>query len=288
MGGAFLPHRDKRARGFWSDADKLEPINVLELKAVLHGLIALCSEFSAVRRPILIHVDNMTAVTCLRNFGGTHSPKCNEMTLQIWEWAEQNRIWLSSTHIAGIDNLEADSLSRSRETLSKNKFNVSEWGLCPRVFAGLAEWFQEPSFDLFASAHNAKYERFASWKADASACKIDAFPILGSDLNLYAFWAFLPSAQSVEKGGGGRGHRDPDRSVLSHRFLVPASPQPPSLSHFEPVTDVLLLLLSRNLYHQSGQQDELGRLLQLFPAPVAAKDALDSDISQMNSSLSLT
>lgn len=32
--GAFLPHRDKRDRGLWSDADKLEHINVLELKAV--------------------------------------------------------------------------------------------------------------------------------------------------------------------------------------------------------------------------------------------------------------
>lgn len=71
-----------------------------------------------------MHVDNMTAVAYLRNLGGTFSPKCYEITLQIWEWAEQNRIWLSSTHFAGIDNLEADSLSRNRETLSKNKFNV--------------------------------------------------------------------------------------------------------------------------------------------------------------------
>ena len=35
--GAFLPHRDKRDRGLWSVADKLEHINFLELKAVLEG-----------------------------------------------------------------------------------------------------------------------------------------------------------------------------------------------------------------------------------------------------------
>jgi hypothetical protein len=98
----------------------------------------------------------MTAVAYIRQFGGTHSFQCNEITLQIWEWAEERNNWLSSTHIAGVENTEADRLSRGRITDGQTRANVTEWGLNSEVFHQIWEFFAKPDVDLFASALNAK------------------------------------------------------------------------------------------------------------------------------------
>ena len=61
-------------QGFWSPEEQLLHINVLELKAVLMGLVTLCHQFQ--NSHILIHIDNTTAVSYINHMGGTHSINC--------------------------------------------------------------------------------------------------------------------------------------------------------------------------------------------------------------------
>ena len=44
--------------------------------------------------------------------GGTHSLLCNQVASQIWHWSIERNIWLSATHIAGVENVVADKASR--------------------------------------------------------------------------------------------------------------------------------------------------------------------------------
>ena len=37
--------------------------------------------------------------------------KCNEMAVQIWEWAYENNLWLSAAYVRRKKNIEADPMS---------------------------------------------------------------------------------------------------------------------------------------------------------------------------------
>ena len=66
--GAVIPSAGTHAQGIWSPVDKQEHINILELKAVLLGLKHLCHLLSD--QHIQLHIDSMTAVNYIKNFGG--------------------------------------------------------------------------------------------------------------------------------------------------------------------------------------------------------------------------
>ena len=57
---------------------------------------------------IQLKLDNLTAITYINKMGGTHSPKCNHVTQQIWEWAVAQDIWLSAAYIPGDSNVVVD------------------------------------------------------------------------------------------------------------------------------------------------------------------------------------
>lgn len=186
--GAYLPKLDLRASGVWSSEEQELHINVLELKAVLLGLESLCQSMKDVH--ILLHIDNMTAVAYVRQFGGTHSIPCNEVALNIWNWAEIRNIWLSSTHIEGVNNTEADRLSRGRISAAKTRSNITEWSIHPEICNQLWDDVEKPDVDLFASAVNAKCTKYVSWTAEADAWKVDAFSFSWTDIYFYAFPPF--------------------------------------------------------------------------------------------------
>jgi hypothetical protein len=187
--GAYLPKLELRASGVWTPEEQNLHINVLELKAVWLGLEMLCQHMN--NQHILIHIDNMTAVAYIREFGGTHSLQCNETAQLIWEWAEVRNNWLSSTHIAGVENTEADRLSRGRITEGQKRASITEWGQNTQVCRHIWENFKKPDVDLFASALNAKCKKFVSWTADADAWKIDAFSFSWNNIYFYAFPPFV-------------------------------------------------------------------------------------------------
>ena len=93
---------------------------------------------------------------------------CNTLTQQLILWCKSRKIWITSCHIAGKDNVEADILSR------KINDNI-EWTLDQDSFDDICIKFGNPSIDLFASRINKKLPRYISFLPDAEAVAINAF-----------------------------------------------------------------------------------------------------------------
>ena len=170
-----------RTYGHWSAEEKeLEHCNFLELKAILFGLQSLCHDIHNTH--IRIRSDNSTAVACVNKCGSVKEALLG-VTIEIFDWATSRNNHLSAAHIRGVDNEEADSLSRVA--------NVdTEWSLFPSVFGRLASVFGSPKVDMFASRINSKLESYFSWHPDPSALITDAFTVCWADFYGYAFPPF--------------------------------------------------------------------------------------------------
>ena len=55
--------------------------------------------------------------------GSCRSIDCDKITKSIWDWAIKRRLWLSSAHIPGRLNIEADEESRKAELRTEWKLN---------------------------------------------------------------------------------------------------------------------------------------------------------------------
>ena len=75
---------------------------------------------------------------------GGRKKKFSTLTKMILLWCIDCNIILSSAHIAGLENLTADRLSRDR---NKDK----EWKLDIDIFHQISYNFGVPCIDLFAS-----------------------------------------------------------------------------------------------------------------------------------------
>ena len=93
--------------------------------------------------------------------GGIKSHDCNDIAVQIWEWCSRRNIWISSSHIPGSKNVEADKESRNNDS--------TEWSLSMTVYNDLAEIGGPFQIDLFASRLNFKIPDYVSWKPDPGA-----------------------------------------------------------------------------------------------------------------------
>ena len=51
------------------------------------------------------------------------SEKCNQLAVEIWNWCISNNLYISAEHVRGVNNVEADYISR-------NQNNSGEWSLC--------------------------------------------------------------------------------------------------------------------------------------------------------------
>ena len=96
--------------GTWIPDEKLMPINVLEMKAIL---LALKSFVKTNHKHIKIIPDNTTAIHCINKMGTSHSMECHHQVLKIWEWAIINKNHLSAAHIPGKLKTVAENESRS-------------------------------------------------------------------------------------------------------------------------------------------------------------------------------
>ena len=56
--------------------------------------------------------DNGPFVSYINKQGGTHSPTCNKLTIEVWEIYIQHLSHLSAAHIPGKHNVIADLASR--------------------------------------------------------------------------------------------------------------------------------------------------------------------------------
>ena len=149
--------------------DALTHINVLELTAAHFALLHLAADAKGIH--IQLKLDNL---------GGTHSPECNQVAQQIWEWAVERGICLSAAYIPGESNVVADFHSRC---FHENK----EWALKVSVFDLLSPTYGSPGIDLFNSSRNAKLPIYISWLLDQLAYAVDAFTVSWQDLNFMLF-----------------------------------------------------------------------------------------------------
>ena len=123
--GAVVQDTALTAGGLFTENKKQLHINVKEMLAILFSPKSFCKLDHYTH--IKVMTDNMTAVSYVREMGGTHSAACNDVACKIWEWAKEKNIWLTIAHVPGVENVDADRESR-------HFHKETEWQLRPTVF----------------------------------------------------------------------------------------------------------------------------------------------------------
>ena len=118
---------------------------------------------------VLIWMDNSSAVTYINHMGGTRSTVLAEIAIQFWTWALQRGIILKARHIAGVENVTADKMSR---IIVRDR---SDWKLNPVIFSRISSLWGPLHVDMFATRLSTLLPRFFSWKPEPQAEATDAF-----------------------------------------------------------------------------------------------------------------
>ena len=177
--------------GLFSEEEKDYHINVLETKAVLFGLSALCGHIQ--NQHIKVLADNTATVGAINNMGSSKSSTLHSKIIEIWDWVLSRQNWLTASHIPGILNVEADEESRKNET-------KTEWKLNSEVFNSLSHSLHfVPTIDLFASRINTQLPRFFAFRPDPDAEAINAFSMTWTKLKCYAFPPFICIDRVLQK-----------------------------------------------------------------------------------------
>ena len=167
--------------GPWTEQEKQQHINVLEMISSKLALLAYCK--NSVNMHIRIMSDNTTAVAYINHMGGVKSPQCNKIAKEIWTWAERNQNWISAAHIPGIENVIADKNSRI--------FSYSsEWMLSDKIFKQITDIYGTPEIDMFASRLNYRLPKYVSWKPDPGSIAVDAFSTNWTNIYILCFPPF--------------------------------------------------------------------------------------------------
>ena len=261
--------------GRWAQEETYDThINVLELKAAFLGLQSFRNILK--NRHVLIQMDNTTSVAFVRNMGVTHSSKCNSIAINIWEWCQQNNIWLSATHVPGIENIEADRESRNFVN------NNTEWSLQDRYFEKITKMFGTPDIDLFASRTNNKLPVYFAWRPDPGAIGIDAFCQEWNFTLMYAFPPFSIITRKLQK------IEESKATVILIVPSWPAQPWFPRVLHML-IRKPLLLPTSRKiltLAHNLEMIHPLWRKLKLIACLVPGEPSKQKEFLRQHKTLS--
>ncbi len=142
---------------------------------------------------VLVQSDNTTEVSYVKKMGGTKHSLRNQITLDLWNFAIEHNIWLSISHIPGLDNYRTDNASRVI-------YNPrTEWALDSKVFEEIVKDLGQVDIHMFASAINHKLDSYVAWQPDPNALHIDAFTLNWEGKNLYIFPPFSLMASVVHK-----------------------------------------------------------------------------------------
>ena len=175
--------------GRWAMSEAREHINYLGLLACFMALKSFLPNSQNVH--CLVELDNTTAVACLNNMGST-KVKLYDLTREIWIWCSQRKIWLTATHLPGVQNQLADRESRV--------FNDdTEWALDLDVFESIENQYGILDIDLFASRLNHKIEPYVSWRPDPNAKAINAFTLNWGQFCAYMFPPFSVLGAVLQK-----------------------------------------------------------------------------------------
>lgn len=134
----------------------------------------------------------MVAMHYINNMGG-RIPELNLLARDIWFWCIARNIWISASHIPGIDNVEADRLSR---TINDDL----EWKLNETTFLKICQIFHlKEGIDLFASRLNYQLERYVSFLPDPEAVCVNAFSFPWKNIFFFIFPPFSMLRKVLQK-----------------------------------------------------------------------------------------
>ncbi|XP_071138893.1 uncharacterized protein [Mytilus edulis] len=172
-------HMDSQiVQGTWSEIQKTQHINCLELEAVLKTIQHFLPQLKG--KNVLLRCDNSTVVQYINKQGGTKSIQLCKKTWDLLKLLIEHKIQIKAAHIAGKANVLADLLSRT-------KIRHTEWSLQETVAQQIFVRLGRPMIDLFASAENRKVKIFCSWFPHPEAYAIDALSIPWDNVVGYAF-----------------------------------------------------------------------------------------------------
>ena len=164
--------------GKWSSSESELHINILELKSVFLSFLSLFS--TTYSCSILIRSDNSTAVSYINKQGGTCCKILCELALKLWNFCVVRNITISAIHIPGVQNTQADKLSRLEEI-------DHDYSLSSSKFSALSQAISFPlTSDAFASRLNNKLSNYISWHIDPYSSLVNAFSFKWPK-NLYLF-----------------------------------------------------------------------------------------------------
>lgn len=104
----------------------------------------------------------------------------------------KKNVWVTASHIAGVENVEADYLSRN--------FNPDmEWMLHPEIFEEINKITGTCDIDLFASRDDKQISTHVSFSPDKHAAAVYAFTISWSKLKCYIFSPFCVLCRVLQK-----------------------------------------------------------------------------------------
>ena len=173
---------DQHVSGLWTEQERQEHINLLELKAVYLALQAF--QHRVAHQSVALMCDNSTVVAYVNKQGGTVSLSLCKLTKELLLWAEANGTTLLARYLPGKSNVVADLLSRRGQVIG------TEWSLHPQVANELFRQLGAPTLDLFATSLNKKLPLYCSLVPDPLAVMEDAFVHSWDDLEVYAFPPF--------------------------------------------------------------------------------------------------
>ena len=192
--GAFYKDRwgrESRAHSFFQQDDKTH-INMRELLAAEFGLMSFATKFNWRNQCIAVRTDNMTALSYLNRMGGK-KPALSRIAERIHRFALRRGIVLLAEWIPGIENVEADKVSRIEG-------DFSDKSLSNEIFQLIERRFGKMDLDLFATSLNKKTPHFVSLRPEPGALYVDAFSqCIPHNMQVFANPPFILLARLLAK-----------------------------------------------------------------------------------------
>ena len=184
-----LPMEYPPSRGLWYKVE-LEHINVLELKAIQIGIYTYCNNKNFL--DVRVMCDNVTAIAYISNVSGIIREICNNIACNIWNFCTKNKLWVSTAHIPGKDNIEADQQSRILQ-------DATEWKFHEKLFQKIIDKFGKPDINLFASRISRELKRYVSWNPEPETMAVNVFSLTWNNNYFYMFPYFSLAGRTLSK-----------------------------------------------------------------------------------------
>jgi hypothetical protein len=159
----------------WQTGESAKSSNAREMLGVLHSL----HHFQLTGQDVLLRTDNTSVMHDVNR--RTAATSLLPILLDILEYCHLSGVRVRAIHIPGVENVQADSLSRL--------YDSSDCRLSPLVFREICRQFQVvPSVDAFASQWNAQVPRYFALNKEQRAEGMNGlYQPWGKEACVYAF-----------------------------------------------------------------------------------------------------